>query len=82
VTTLSPSNSQQNLVAANSARQGLVVNNQSASMLYISPVTGFAKSAAPITVSGMTRWVLPVAYTGALYCRSDGTTGSIHITET
>lgn len=75
VTVVSASTSQQTLQLSDTARTGLTIYNQSASKLYASAKTGFAKGNAPIVIGPMGQWTLPVAYVGALYGLWDVATG-------
>jgi hypothetical protein len=81
MTAISALMTQQVLVNVNSARKGLTVFNQSPATVYVSTITGFAKANAPIVIGPQKRWVLPIKYTGILYCIWDAATGRAQVTE-
>lgn len=79
--TVSASTSQVTLIAANTARKGLVISSKSDSMLYVSTVNGFAKNNAPILIAPTESWELRFRYTGAFYGVWDAAAGNATVTE-
>lgn len=73
--------SQITIVSSNTSRKGLVLYNQSPATLYVSSVNGFTKTSAPVVIPTMSRWTMPVDYTGAYYGVWDAATGRVQVTE-
>jgi hypothetical protein len=81
MTAVTITTSQFTVIASNSARKGLIVYNQSPVNVHVSSVTGFTLGNEPLVINPNQRWILPVAYTGALYGRGDQAHGQLLVTE-